>query len=214
MTTDQIFRTIFFAQFLAILAVRIYFGWRVRKVGQSSWSVENEAVQREGRWSVLLRPLAFLALLALVGLYAALPGEPEWLVMPLPDGLRWTGVGLGVIGLGLLIWVHRTLREFWSTVLQLRGSHRLIAEGPYRRVRHPMYAVLMFCFLNLSLISAAWPLLLLTALTVPFFYRVTVKEEEMMIGQFGDEYRAYRERTGRFLPRSSVPGGPAQGGQA
>ena len=64
-----------------------------------------------------------------------------------------------------------------------------------------MYAVLMLCFIGLSLVSAAWPFLLLTVVTIPFFYRVSGKEETMMIEQFGDEYRAYMQRTGRFLPR-------------
>jgi len=30
------------------------------------------------------------------------------------------------------------------------------------------------------------------SVTIPFFYRVSREEEEMMIGQFGDEYAAYR----------------------
>jgi len=60
---------------------------------------------------------------------------------------------------------------------------------------------LMLCFLSLAMVSAVWPLLALAAATVPFFFRVTVKEEEMMIGQFGEVYRAYRTRTGRFAPK-------------
>ncbi|MBN2085739.1 MAG: isoprenylcysteine carboxylmethyltransferase family protein [Anaerolineales bacterium] len=205
MGSAQVLKIIFFAQFIALLAIRVFFGWMVRRAGQSSWSVEKEAVKREGAWSILLRPLGFLALLALVGLYAFIPGEPDWLILPLPVWLRGLGVVLGAFGLLYLIWVHYTLREYWSTVLQLRKAHALITAGPYRWIRHPMYSALMVCFFSLALISAAWPLLLLAALTLPFFYRVTVKEERMMIGQFGEEYRAYRERTGRFLPRAMGP---------
>ena len=115
------------------------------------------------------------------------------------------GTALGVLSLVYLVWVHQTLREFWSTVLQLRESHTLITAGPYRWIRHPMYSALMACFISLALVSAVWPLLLLTVLFIPFFYRVTVKEEEMMAARFGEEYRAYRERTGRFLPKVSRP---------
>lgn len=108
---------------------------------------------------------------------------------------------LGVFNLIYLIWAHQTLREHWSTVLQLRESHVLITTGPYRWIRHPMYFALMLCFLNLAIISAVWPLLLLAIGTMPFFFRVTVKEEVMMIGQFGDEYREYMKHTGRFIPQ-------------
>jgi protein-S-isoprenylcysteine O-methyltransferase Ste14 len=201
MSTYQILKTIFFALFLALLAIRAFFGWKVRRAGQSSWSVEKEAVKREGRWSILLRMLAFLTLIVLVGLYVVVPGEPDWLVLPLPVWLRGLGAALGVFGLLFLIRVHSALREYWSTVLQLRKEHALITTGPYRRMRHPMYSALMVCFLSLALVSAAWPLLLLSVLTVPFFYRVAGREEAMMTEQFGEEYRVYRGRTGRFLPQ-------------
>jgi len=201
MNTGQFFKIIFFALFIILLAIRIFFGWRVRKAGQNSWSVNKELVAREGTWSIALRLAAAQSLLALVVLFAIAPEDPNWMSLPLPSWLRWLGVGLSITSLLLLIWVHSALREYWSTGLQLRKSHTLIMEGPYRWVRHPMYAVLMLCFVSLALVSAAWPFLLLAALTIPFFFRVTIKEEAMMIGQFGEEYRAYRERTGRFLPR-------------
>jgi protein-S-isoprenylcysteine O-methyltransferase Ste14 len=162
--------------------------------------VEKDAVQREGGWSIVLRPLSLLVLLALVAGYAAIPGEPAWLILPLPAWLRWTGAVLGVCGLISLIWVHQTPRKYWSTVLQLRESHALITAGPYRWIRHPMYSALMLCFLSLAIISAVWPLLLPAVGTVPFFFRITVKEEEMMIGQFGEIYRVYKKRTDRFIP--------------
>jgi protein-S-isoprenylcysteine O-methyltransferase Ste14 len=205
MNMGPVFKILFFLFFLALLAIRAFFSLRVRKAGQSSWSAGKDAVKREGVLSILLRPLMFLALLALVGLYAAVPGEPAWLVLPLPDGLRGLGVILAILSLIFLVRVHYTLREYWSTVLQLRESHSLITTGPYRWIRHPMYMALTLCFISLALLSAAWPLLLLVAVTVPFFYRIAVKEEAMMIEQFGGEYRAYRERTGRFFPRLSRP---------
>ena len=203
MNTTIFFKVFFFGLFFALLAIRVFFGWRVRKAGYNSWSVDRKLVEREGTWSIVLRLAAALCLLALVVLYAISPEGPSWMTLCLPSWLRWLGVGLGITGLLLLAWVHETLREYWSTGLQLRKSHTLITEGPYRWVRHPMYATLTLCFVGLALVSATWPLLLLAMLTVPFFYRVTRKEEAMMVGQFGEEYRLYMKRTGRFFPRLS-----------
>jgi protein-S-isoprenylcysteine O-methyltransferase Ste14 len=73
----------------------------------------------------------------------------------------------------------------------------------YRWVRHPMYSALMLCFVGLSLVSAVWPFMVLVLLSILFFFRVVGREEVMMIEQFGDEYRAYMKKTGRFLPRLS-----------
>lgn len=65
--------------------------------------------------------------------------------------LRPASFALGAISMGLYLWVfhrsHADLGDNWSTTLQLRESHRLVATGIYRRIRHPMYAAL---YLRLS----------------------------------------------------------------
>jgi protein-S-isoprenylcysteine O-methyltransferase Ste14 len=201
LSTELVFKAAFFALFIALLVVRGFFGWRAKQAGHCSWFAEEEAVEREGWWSILLRLVTFLGLLVLVVVYAVGPAKPGWLTIPLPEWLRWVGVGLASVSLPLLIWVHSTLQGYWSTTLQLRESHILITGGPYRWVRHPMYAALLLLFTGLSLASAVWPFLLMAVLMIPFFGRIAMKEEAMMIERFGDEYRSYMQRSGRFLPR-------------
>jgi protein-S-isoprenylcysteine O-methyltransferase Ste14 len=92
-------------------------------------------------------------------------------------------------------------RGDWSTNLQLREEHTLVTTGPYRWARHPMYTALFSFFVGLALVSATWLIVLLVvAATFVLVVRID-KEEVMMIEQFGDEYRAYMQQTGRFLPR-------------
>jgi hypothetical protein len=89
MESERIFRTIFFVLFIAVMTVRAYYGWKIRRTGGSSWSVKNEAVEREGRWSILLRLVLFFYMLAAVVLYAI---NPVWLglfMIPLPAWSRW-----------------------------------------------------------------------------------------------------------------------------
>ena len=83
----------------------------------------------------------------------------------------------GVLSFPAQLWVHNTLQKRWSAASGSSGS--LIAEGPYRRVRHPMFA------------------------SIPFFHRAAGKEEAAMIERFDGEYREYMKRTGRFFPGSS-----------
>lgn len=78
MDTRLVFKTLFFILFIGILAIRLFFGLKIRQAGQDSWSVEKDVVRRKGGWSIVLRPLSFLVLLALVAGYAILPGEPAW----------------------------------------------------------------------------------------------------------------------------------------
>jgi protein-S-isoprenylcysteine O-methyltransferase Ste14 len=73
--------------------------------------------------------------------------------------------------------------------------------GPYHFIRHPGYAgYLLLCLglgvgFNSYLGLAAGVILLLPGL----IYRMYV-EEELLINQFGDEYRAYAVRTKRLIP--------------
>ena len=198
---NMAFRVIFFTLFFSVLVIRGYYGWKLRRAGQSSGAVTKEAVEREGMWSIVFRFILFLYMLAVAIVFAI---NPPWLNLfaaPFPAWSRWMGVGLGVLSLPLLTWVHHTLGKHWSTNLQLKQNHTLIAEGPYRWVRHPMYTALFSFFVGLALISASWLVVVLIVVAILVLYARIGKEETMMIEQFGDEYRAYLRRTGRFLPR-------------
>jgi protein-S-isoprenylcysteine O-methyltransferase Ste14 len=149
----------------------------------------------------MLRLMLFFYMLVAVVLYAI---NPAWLsasVLPLPAWLRWLGAGLGLAGLILLVWVQHTLGSRWSTNLQLGEEHTLITVGPYRWARHPMYTALFSFFAGLALLSASWLVVPLAAVGILVLYARIGKEETMMTERFGDEYRDYMQRTGRFLPR-------------
>jgi protein-S-isoprenylcysteine O-methyltransferase Ste14 len=176
MESERIFRAIFFVLFIAVMAVRAYYGWKIRRTGGSSWSVKGKAVEREGRWSILLWLVLFFYMLAAVVLYAI---NPAWLgsfVIPLPAWSRWLGAGLGVAGLLLLIWVQHTLGRHWSTNLQLRTEHTLVANGPYRWARHPMYTALFGLFVGLALVSASWLVVLLVLVAILVLYARLAKK--------------------------------------
>jgi protein-S-isoprenylcysteine O-methyltransferase Ste14 len=147
-----------------------------------------------------LRIAALPFILAAIVLYAV---NPPWLsafAIPFPAWARWIGVGLAATSIPLLAWVHHTLGKHWSTSVQLQEGHTLVTSGPYRWVRHPMYAVLFAFFIGVSLISAFWLIVPLVVGSMLMLYMRLDKEEAMMIEQFGDAYRAYMRRTGRLLP--------------
>lgn len=84
MNENNTFKLFFLILFILVLIVRVYFSLKQRSLGQSSWSVDEDAVRREGRWSLLLRPIAFLFMLALLALYFIEPLGSEWLHVSLP----------------------------------------------------------------------------------------------------------------------------------
>jgi len=201
MNNETLFRIIFFTTFIAVLAIRLYFGWKIRRRDESSWWVEKEAVEREGLWSIVLRLILFLWMMATVTLYAVNPTWMRFLALHLPAWIRWLGAVLAVGSLPLLVWVHVALGRHWSTNLQFKESHNLITSGPYRWVRHPMYTALFSFFVGLGLLSANVSMTGMVVVAIVVVAARIPKEEAMMVKQFGEVYQTYMQRTGRLLPR-------------
>ena len=126
----------------------------------------------------------------------------SWSALPLPLWLRWLGVGVALSGFTLLQWAQQSLGKNWSDEPRLVEGQEMISSGPYRWIRHPIYAAFLLILGSLLLISANWFIgalwLGMTGLDVASRMRT---EESMMVGQFGEQYRAYMRRTGRLFPR-------------
>ena len=130
----------------------------------------------------------------------------------LPDGVLWghtligsyghlgmiVGAALGVIGLVLILAGWRTIyKAYWS---KDRGEGALVTGGIYRYIRHPQYTGLMLLSLGMILDWATLPTLILLPVMAVVYYRLARREENDMIAEFGDEYRAYMLKTRRFIP--------------
>jgi protein-S-isoprenylcysteine O-methyltransferase Ste14 len=134
--------------------------------------------------------------------WLASTGWFPWAWVSLPTWARWSGVGFGVVVVGLMWWTMIALGSNYRGTMGLHPNHRLVTHGPYRFIRHPMNAVFPLVSIVLFLLSANWVLgagaLILTG-TISIV-RAPI-EERQLIERFGEEYRAYMQRTGRFFPR-------------
>ncbi|MHA1942700.1 MAG: methyltransferase family protein, partial [Candidatus Hodarchaeales archaeon] len=71
--------------------------------------------------------------------------------------------------------------------------------GMYRYIRHPLYA--SYCFYFISFLFILQNLLLIFLLLgIPGYYYISIYEEEILIQQFGQEYRDYQKKVKRFIP--------------
>jgi protein-S-isoprenylcysteine O-methyltransferase Ste14 len=113
----------------------------------------------------------------------------------------WQTLGLisTSAGYSLFIW-SILVRGRYATSWSMRPNHKLITTGPYYYVRHPSYLGYFLMFTGLPLLVPSL-IMLFPLMAVPGYYRITFQEEELLTQHFGDEYREYRKRTGRFLPR-------------
>ena len=198
MNTEKLFNAVFWALIVLMLLMRFCFALRVWRAGERLLA-DRAAHQREGLWTHVTG-YVFWLLLAAVTLLWFQGNSLRSLAFSAPDWLRWAGGGLGVASVGLFAWAHAVLGQFWSSYLQLRPGHRLIREGPYARIRHPIYTAIVGWLVSLGLVAANGTPFGFAALAAVHFLLRTQSEEKMMLGQFGDEYRQYMKRTGRLLP--------------
>lgn len=146
-----------------------------------------------------------LLILAWVGFFVPL----IWIASPafsfaeysLRSGPLVSGVVCFVVGLWLFYRSHADLGTNWSITLEIREQHRLITQGVYRRIRHPMYSALMLYAVAHALVIPNWMAGPSNLVAFAVLFRLRVRpEERMMLEQFGHEYAAYMARTKRLVP--------------
>jgi protein-S-isoprenylcysteine O-methyltransferase Ste14 len=200
MSTEAFVRVVFWVLFGGLIVMQVYFASRVRQAGERV-KADRQAIEREGWWYAVVRAIGSLSLIAFLVLYGINPPWLGVLSVPFPHWLRWTGVALGVVSFVLYTWAQATLGKEWSPHLQMRGEHRLVIVGPYARMRHPIYLALVGFLLGIALVTANWFFIALLVVSVVVLAFRIPKEEQMMVEEFGEEYRAYMQRTGRLLPK-------------
>jgi protein-S-isoprenylcysteine O-methyltransferase Ste14 len=174
-----------------IIAIRAPHGHRSRSV-----KVATSYKTRLETGLLLLAWIGFFVPLIWVASSAFSFAEFPLLTGPLVAGMMCLGLGLW-----LFFRSHADLGTNWSITLEVREQHRLITQGVYRRIRHPMYLALALYSVGQALVIPNWvagPSNLI-AFAILFALRVRA-EERMMIEGFGDEYAAYSARTNRLIP--------------
>ncbi len=186
-----------FAKVVVLLASAAMVGIRAPH-GNRSRSVPV-ARTRRGRLEIFLLAVAWLSFfLPLVWVAAPVFPFAEYPLRPLPLA---AGTACLALGLWLFHRSHADLGPNWSITLELREGHRLVTEGLYARVRHPMYLALLVYSVGQALVLPNY--LVGPSYFVTMALLVALRlgpEERMMLEEFGDDYAAYQARTKRLVP--------------
>jgi len=192
--SQEIFNWIWILLFIVIVMVRKI---HERKAGGRSSLKKTPAVEATLMllWGIASGVLPFIYIFG------------TWLDFAnLPFKMHSTFGVVGIIFFLISIWLlhrsHADLGKLWSSTVEPESKQRLVTEGVYKRIRHPMYAAHVLWGIAQTLLLPnliAGPLALLLIFAV-IGIRVP-REEQAMLEEFGDAYRQYIKTTGRILPK-------------
>jgi protein-S-isoprenylcysteine O-methyltransferase Ste14 len=196
METETIFRILAALILLTGMGISIY---HRRKADKDS----GEKISRKVDGSAMMTVIRLGGLILWLSpfVYLVNPSWMAWSKIGLPEGARWLGVGLGAICVPLIYWLFSSIGSSITPTSGTRQEHKLVTHGIYRWVRHPLYTIGSSLFISFGLMADNWFIMALGVLAFIAMVIRTPKEEANLIEKFGEEYREYMKRTGRFIPK-------------
>lgn len=120
--------------------------------------------------------------------------------------VRWVGAVLTTAGIALAVSARRHLGKNWSDKVELKLDHQLIRSGPYAYLRHPIYSGVLLGVVGTALAIGMVRGGLAFCLLLTSYAIKARKEESVLAGKFGDEFREHQRNAGFLLPRITRPG--------
>lgn len=148
-----------------------------------------------GRQMLLRAVVAALVLLFV----RSRPADIATRAITLSPAVRMFGVLICATGIGFAIWARRHLGKNWGMPMSVHESPELIMNGPYARLRHPIYTGVIVALIGNALALSLWWLVAVLAALVYFGYAAK-KEEATMLATFPREYTDYQRRTKMIIP--------------
>ncbi len=198
MSDETLFRVVFAVLFLLLFGVVGTYRRKAQAGRHIDYSKEGSAI------FFALR-LGGLAIWLYCFLYILFPAILDWSFIAIPGSLRWAGAVMVLLLIPLVMSAQRALGRNVSPTVITHEDHELVTSGPYRWIRNPLYTAGALIFSGLGLISSSWFLLAGAAVALLLVRLRLPREEAELEARFGQRYRDYAARTGRFLPRLPRP---------
>jgi protein-S-isoprenylcysteine O-methyltransferase Ste14 len=176
----------------------LWIGWAIL------WAVASYDVKPTRRRESFASRLAHVGPLLVAALLLAAPSLPggflDGALWPATRFVRDLGASLVAAGLVFACWARFDLGRNWSGSVTLKQQHELVRSGPYRIVRHPIYAGLLLALVGTAIARAEVRGLLAVAIAFVALWRKLRLEEQWMDDNFGPEYQAYCKRVAALIP--------------
>jgi protein-S-isoprenylcysteine O-methyltransferase Ste14 len=156
---------------------------------------DSKRSRRQSVVSAMMIAVLYVALFAL-----PFADRRGWGVMVTSPVVRWAGLILTVLGLGLILWSGVALGKMYSKQVTIQANHRLVTEGLYGIVRHPRYLGVICLGIGFALLYRSWVALALAPPLVALLLMRIRDEEKLLRREFGEEWDQYCARSWRLIP--------------
>ena len=126
--------------FNGVFAIQmVWLAWGISWFAASGWSAGVARLAPE-QWRYRIFTFSSFPLLLV---FSPVFQRPPFLLYNAPRLLQWAMFAC-VCGIVAFSWWSRlTLGRLWSASIQRKDAHRVVEEGPYALVRHPIYTALI-----------------------------------------------------------------------
>ena len=165
--------------------------------------VSIRKARRQGRGRTTARPIFWV----MTASYLLFLGFGSWEALRRAAPYAWSISILGLLLYGSALLLRelamRDLGRYFSPDIEIRSGHRVVRQGFYSWVRHPLLVCLMTEVVGLGLLlNAFWTLLFLGGgFYLPVILIRKHLEEKTLLEQLGEEYRLYQQDVGAFVPK-------------
>ncbi len=147
-------------------------------------------------------PLADVGQLILLGLFMVIWVGDSFFLRLSTFLSNYVPLYIRLIILGLMLVVAVGLiRSGHTVVSHKQRANGVVSTGAFRYVRHPLYLGSILFYLGLSISTACLFSLALLVVIFLFYNYIASYEEKLLETSCGEEYRKYKERTGKWVPR-------------
>ncbi len=115
--------------------------------------------------------------------------------------VRITGLIMFVVFSWLQVLSYKSLKNSYAQEVVIMKDHKLITGGIYKFIRHPQYLSQLLSDLGAGLALLSYIVVpVVVLIEIPLFIMRAMLEDKLLQKHFGEEYSAYKKRSGFIIP--------------
>jgi|SRR5579871_2623146 len=177
----------------------LWFFWILTWIAAAFWS--DRSAKRPALGAEVLYRVVTLAGAVLVFGIPVRSYDSPLILWSLGRDASWILLGLAGVGFLFAWWARLTLGRLWSGWVSKKADHRVVDNGPYAIVRHPIYTgIILAVFATAIIKGTAFALIGAGVMTLGFWIKARLEERFLREELGAESYDSYRRRVPMLVP--------------